>query len=238
MLQQERIVYQPFPQDFATCPALAEAERVTFNGTRMYMHATTLPVAVLYHGNAGSACDRALYANLFTSAGYGYILVEYAGYSNDPEPPSHERIKLDARNVISFMQASGIDARVVVGESIGTGVAAYHASLYPPEKLLLIAPFTNLIDVARTRFWFYPSSLLVNNAFDLSSALEAYPGSVRIIHGTSDTIIPFELGQALYDSLATEKELLPITNADHNNLCRFPETTVAITSFLIHSRSE
>lgn len=231
-LNQEKIVYQPFFQDFDSCPDLSAAERVTYQGTRMYVSTTTGPVVVLYHGNAGSACDRAFYTQFFTNAGYGYVLVEYAGFSNDPREPSHELIKQDVRNVISYLQTTKINGVAIVGESIGTGFAAYHASLAPPQKLLLITPFTDLLDIAKERFWFYPTTFMVDNALDNTVALENYRGKVTIIHGENDLIIPYRYGQRLFDSLSTEKEFVTIIGSGHNDLFTHQETYVAFQDFL------
>jgi pimeloyl-ACP methyl ester carboxylesterase len=198
----------------------------------MYVSTTTGPVVVLYHGNAGSACDRAFYTQFFTDAGYGYVLVEYAGFSNDPREPSHELIKQDVRNVISYLQTTKVNGVAIVGESIGTGFAAYHASLAPPQKLLLITPFTDLLDIAKGRFWLYPTSLLVDNALDNTTALKNYRGNVTIIHGAEDSIIPYKLGQRLFNSLSAEKEFVTITGSDHNDLFTYQETSTAIQNFL------
>lgn len=231
-LNQERIVYQPFPQDFGSCERFAEADKVTLNGTRMYVHGTNKPTVVLYHGNAGSACDRDLYAHLFTQAGYGYVIVEYAGYSNDSRTPTHNLIKEDVRNVIKHLNSEDISNISIVGESIGTGAASYHTSLQVPEKLILISPFTDLHDIARNRFWFYPTSLLVDNAFDNQAALQNYKGEVLIIHGNNDSIIPFKLGKELYNELLAEKEFITINEAGHNNLFSYQQTHAAIQEFL------
>ena len=231
-LFQERLVYHPSPQDFYNCPALPEAEPVTHAGTRMYVSEPDKPVVVLYHGNAGSACDRAFYTDLFTDAGYGYVLVEYAGYSDDEETPSHDAIKEDMANVIAYFETASITPAVVVGESIGTGIASYHAALAPPLRLLLISPFTDLRAVARDRFWFYPTRFLVDNAYNNVTNLTNYPGDVAIIHGTADTVIPYQLGEALYDSLGTNKTLTLIPEAGHNDLFIFSETYTAISEFL------
>jgi hypothetical protein len=108
-LNQEKIVYHPFAQDFESCSNFSSAEKITYQGTRMYVSTTTSPTIVLYHGNAGSACDRYFYAAEFTQAGYGYIIVEYAGFSNDIREPSHELIKKDVENVISYLQSENTE---------------------------------------------------------------------------------------------------------------------------------
>jgi hypothetical protein len=198
----------------------------------MYVSGTDKPVVVLYHGNAGSACDRAGYAQLFVDAGYDYVIIEYAGYGGDARTPTHKLIKQDAHNVIDWLEQNNITDITLVGESIGGGVASYHTSLAPPAKLLLITPFTNLTAVASQRFWFYPTSLLVENAYDNVTNLENYGGPTHIIHGKEDQLIPYSLGRELYESLSGDKTFVSIENAGHNNLFAAPETFEAIEEFL------
>jgi len=230
--KQESLIYQPWPQDFLACTALDTDEKITFNGTRLYVKDTHLPTAVLYHGNAGSACDRAWYTELFGAAGYGYVLVEYAGYSNDTRSPSHELILADVKNVIAFLSERQVAEVVVVGESIGTGPAAYHASLAAPQKLLLISPFTNLAALAKNQFWFYPTSLLVDNAYDNVAALANYKGAVQIIHGEKDTLIPLRQAQTLYDSLGTNKAIHIVSGVGHNDLFMDQTASERVVLFL------
>jgi pimeloyl-ACP methyl ester carboxylesterase len=232
MLFQERVIYQPGEQVFDDCPALHDAAVVTHNGTRMYVNSSTGPTVLLYHGNAGSACDRAFYADLFTQANFGYVLVEYAGYSNDPRRPTHELLKQDVHNVIDYLDQTQTTDILIVGESIGTGFASYHTSLIPPSRLLLITPFTDLAALARKRFWFYPTNLLVDNALDNTTALAAYPGPVAIIHGTDDGLIPFTLGQQVAAGLGDRSTLIAIDGAGHNDLFTYPTTYAAINEFL------
>lgn len=229
---QESIVYYPNSQDFKSCTDFQSAEKVDYNGTRMYVEDIYKPTVILYHGNAGSACDRHFYADIFAQAGYGYIIVEYAGYSNDLKKPSHTLIKRDVQNVLAYINEKKPSRIIVVGESIGTGVASYHASLQPPDKLLLISPFTDLVDIAQNLFWFYPTSILVHNAFENTKALNQYRNPVTIIHGYKDRIIPHELGQALFVSLETEKKFVTIAEGGHNDLFLYAETYATITNFL------
>ena len=235
-LNQTKVVYHPSPQDFASCEYFADAQKVNHQGTRMYVETNEKkPTVILYHGNAGSACNRYFYADMFSQAGYGYIVVEYAGYSNDTQAPSHALIKQDVESVVSYLDDYQLSSVYVVGVSIGTGAATYHTSLKAPEKLLLISPFTDLQAVAKDRFWFYPTSLLVDNAFDNVSALENYSGDTTIIHGTADTIIPYALGQELFQSLSGSKKLISIPEAGHNDLFRHAVMYQAIKEFLEES---
>ncbi|MEK7628006.1 MAG: alpha/beta hydrolase [Patescibacteria group bacterium] len=230
--KQESIVYQPWPQDFDNCPALTSAERVTHQDTRIYFKNNGPKIVVIYHGNAGSACDRAFMASFFEQYGYSYALVEYAGYSNDAVSPRHDRVKKDVEHIVSFLEEHEFRQVMVVGESIGTGAAAFHAAIKSPSKLVLISPFTDLIDIARHRFWFYPTLLLVKNAFDNQSLLSRYLGPVLVLHGDADTIIQTSLGKELFESLQSkEKHMEIIQGAGHNTMFEYPATYESIGAF-------
>ena len=232
-VSQERFMYNPSPQDFESCEKFTEAEKINHLGTRMYVKLyDNRPTVVMYHGNAGSACDRYFYADLLTEANYGYIIVEYAGFSNDTQRPTHKLLKRDVENVISYLKEKDISDVFIIGRSIGTGVATYHTLLAQPNKLLLISPFTNLSDTAGIQYWYYPTSILVDNAFDNVENLKNYSGKVTIIHGTADKIIPYKLAEDLFQSLSGEKDIVPIDGGNHHNLFTFNETHEAINKFL------
>jgi uncharacterized protein len=119
---QERVVYHPNAQSFEVCDELAHAQKVTVSGTRMYVKEGEKGMVVIYHGNAGSACDRAFLGTFVSGLGYGYIIPEYAGYSDDTrDRPSHAAVKQDVAHVVSYTNEK-YKGRVVLvlGESIGT----------------------------------------------------------------------------------------------------------------------
>lgn len=224
-VNQERLIYHPNTQDFESCSAFENAEKVTYKGTRMYVDRGGEGIVVLYHGNAGSACDRYFLADEIKKSGQGYVVVEYAGYSNDFGKPSHERIKQDVRNVSEYLEKEKITKVLVLGESIGTGAASYHASITNPYRVVLISPFSSLRDIAKKSFWFYPTSLMVDNAYDNVALLDNIDGPITIIHGSDDKIIPQELSRKLFKSINTNKKTyVSIPGAGHNNLFSFPNT--------------
>ncbi len=230
---QEQIIYQPYPQDFASCAEFSLAEKINYQGTRMYFKDNGPRLVVLYHGNAGSACDRIYLTEIFEQSGYSYLLPEYAGYSNDIVKPSHELIKKDVENVVAFLGERNFAEVVIVGESLGSSFAAYHTFLAPPHKLLLITSFTNLEDIARNAFWFYPVSIMVKDLFDNAQLLADFKGSVLLLSGEKDNIIPLKLGEKLFAELAVpRKEIVIIPDAGHNDLFYFHKTTQTIRDFL------
>ena len=230
---QEKMIYLPFAQDFDNCPAFSSAEKIRFGATRAYYKEAGEKLAVLYHGNAGSACDRDYWGQIFETNGYSYLIVEYEGYSNDGKTPSHDGIKENVRDTIEFIGSRQFKEVLVVGESIGNGPASFHADLLPPQKLLLLTTFTDLKDLARSIYWYYPTSLMVNNAFDNVELLKNFSGRVLVVHGENDTIIPQKISRTLFENInSDDKKFVSVSGANHNDIFNYEDTIVAINNFL------
>jgi hypothetical protein len=232
-LIQERLVYYPPSTVFTACPELPQAQLVVADGTRLFVHEVSDTVLVIYQGNAGTVCDRAMYAQAAIEAGWSYILVSYTGYGDGAGRPTHAGIRRDVDNVVTYLQSRNYADVRVLGESIGSGVAGYHASLLPPSALLLITPFDSLEKVAKHHYRWYPTQFLVREAYDTAENLKGYAGRVMVVHGTDDSVIPYERGRSLYEGLDTpEKTFVSVTGADHNNLWQYVDPADVIKEFL------
>lgn len=237
-------IYFPDKTDFYACSYFTEGEKIEHNGTRMYYKPArrqggqnSKELVVLYHGNAGSACDRTLYASYFDRHNISYILVEYAGYAGDKRKPSRELILGDVDNIINLLETLDYDRLTLLGESIGAGAATHHAALKEPDKMILISPFTKLSDVARIHYPFYPAkSFLLQEDYDNVEPLSDYRGALLIISGQDDHIIPYSMSEELYNiaKLASPKELMPVPGAEHNDLFIHDEVFEKIIEFILN----
>ena len=228
---QSNFIYFPDKQDFNECSGFSDAEKVNVNGTRLYYKHNTDKLLVFYHGNAGSACDRSYVKDQFEKMNYSYIFVEYAGYSNDARKPSKELILQDVENTISFIKKKKFSEIVLAGESIGTGPVSYHASLTKPDKIVLMAPFTRMSDVARKHYAIYPIKLLLRNEYDNERWLQSTSSNILIIHGSKDNVVPIKLSKKLSQSVKNAKHIT-IDGAGHNDLYDYEEMWKSIHNFL------
>ena len=153
------IYYPNYPtkSDFYNCSVFDDSEKIDINGTRAYYKHAGEKIVVVYHGNAGSACDRDYLKNIFDDFGYSYIFVEYAGYGDDNKKPSKKLLFKDAKNTVSFLKEKKYKEIALFAESIGSGVASFHTSLLSPDKILFIAPFDSLANVAKSHYPLYSS---------------------------------------------------------------------------------
>ncbi len=221
-LVQGRLVYFPDNQTFAPCVQLPLAETVNTEGVRGLYIEGGPRLAILYHGNAGNACDRSFYVPLLQSEGFSVLLVEYPGYAGDTGTLSDESILENVRHVATWAATRTHHEHVLIGESLGSAVASYHAQLTRPERLVLITPFSSLASLASRKVKIYPTSILLTHNYE--TALWAQNAEkVRIISAQDDTIIPHEEVESLYSSLTTKDVKWYIARGDHNTLYNHPD---------------
>jgi uncharacterized protein len=229
---QRKFVYYPSPQDFSSCPNFHKASKVTHNGTRMYVSKATDDWIIIYHGNAGSACDRSHFLHYFDPRKYSYIIVEYTGYSNDQDHPSQAALLKNVEAVNDYLKSQSASQVTLVGESLGGALAAYHSSLIKVHKLLFISPFNSAQDLAQYHYWFYPIYFMVLDKYP-SEQWVTGANSALIIHGTQDRIIPPKFGKILFEKIDTQdKTFVEIPGADHNDIYDYELTTTSILDYL------
>lgn len=184
---------------------------------------TRAPLAVLiFHGNAGYAVHRADYATILRAAApdraLSVYILEYPGYGARGGSPSQEAFLAAASDALSAIPA---DIPVIIlGESIGTGVASATAANYPERVrgLLLLTPFDSLVSVAQHHYPLLPVRWIMRDRYPSEEWLKSYRGPIAIILAANDTIVPAKFGQKLYDNYAGPKKLIIADQADHNDL--------------------
>ena len=220
-LNQKSILYYPNNQDFNQCSGFNNYEKINFNGTRFYFKKGTQEdkVIVYYHGNAGSACDRSYFKSVFEQSNASLIFVEYAGYSNDNVKPSKELILNDVENVHKYIAEKNYKHIIVYGESIGSGAASYHAYLGNVNDLILVTPFSKLVDVVQSKYIIYPAFILLREKYDNIKWLENYEGSLLIVHGDNDLVIPNKFSKDLFENVSNKnKNYVLIEGKGHNDI--------------------
>lgn len=232
---QKNYVYFPDNQDFISCSEFADSEKLNLDGTRVYYKKNSEKLAIFYHGNAGSACGRAYIKNQFQKLGLSYLIVEYAGYSGDTQKPSKKLLMKDVENVNKFIANREFTEIILVGESLGASLAVYHSSIFDVDKLLLISPFYQMVDIAKRSYGvIYPISLMLTEDYSNSEWMNiSQARSVEIIHGDADEIIPIEHSKKLFEEIKIKnKKFVEIVGAHHNNMFEFEETYLSIGEFL------
>lgn len=177
-------------------------------------------IVILFHGNAGNISHRAIKAAHLMDHGYGVYLAEYRGYGGNAGSPSEAGFYKDAEAALSWVEGQGYSPAqfVIYGESIGTGVAVEMALRWHPHYLILEAPFTSAMDVARLSYYWLPVNLLMRDRFDSLSKISKIKSRLLIVHGDEDGVIPIGFANKLYESANHPKEFVTINGGAHSDL--------------------
>ncbi len=150
------------------------------------------PTIVFFHGNGDSWSGAALATEALAEAGFGLMLPEYRGYAGNPGSPSEQGLYHDGRAAIEWLDGRGISPEelVIIGNSVGSGVAMQMALEYRPAALVLVSPFSSLPDVVAEKLPWLPTSLLLRDKFANKEKIGDFSGPVLLLHGTADDLIP------------------------------------------------
>jgi abhydrolase domain-containing protein 12 len=100
------------------------------------------PTVIFFHGNAANRAAPyrvTLYSQLSTRLGASVLAIDYRGFGNSDGSPSPEGLALDARAAWNWLLKRGAKPKdiVIMGHSIGTGVAARLAADLAAEGELI-----------------------------------------------------------------------------------------------------
>jgi fermentation-respiration switch protein FrsA (DUF1100 family) len=175
------------------------------------------PTILCFHGNAGEMGDRAERFAAYRAEGLGVLFLSYRGYGGSSGKPSEAGLVMDASAAYDWLAAHGLSSRdiVVVGESLGSGVAVQLAVRRKVTALALEAPFASAVDIAAQIYWWLPVGLLMKDRFDSMSQIGRIGAPLLIIHGDKDEIIPLAEGRRLFAAAKEPKEMIVTPGGTH-----------------------
>lgn len=183
---------------------------------------------LLLHGNAGNLSFRVDNIAFLHALPVNVLAVDYRGFGRSQGRPSEAGLYRDAEAAYDYLvKTRGVapERLVVLGQSLGTAVAAELATRRPVAGLILEAGFSSARRVAQRVLWLPGIHHLMRTRFDAAAALKKMrvpfdpeasglraglvrPGSppvserrgvpVLVVHCTADPVIPYELGEELY----------------------------------------
>jgi len=245
-LFQPRLVY--FPQVERTLTVTPRAAGLDYEDVSLHtadgvkLHGWWVPAqnargaVVLFHGNAGNISHRLGYLTMFSRLGYSVLLFDYRGYGTSGGNPSEAGTYRDAESAWQHLtEVRKVKARdiVIVGESLGGGVATWLAVKYPPRAVILASTFTSVPDLGAQVYPWLPVRLLARIEYANLDRIRQIEVPVMIAHSRGDDIIPFAHGEALFAAAREPKQML-VMSGGHNDgfIYARDEWSAAVGAFL------
>ncbi len=182
---------------------------------------TPKPLTVIFFYGNGENMQRAepLY-DFFRCHNVNVVGVDYLGYGVSDGKPSEAGCYAAAEVAWDFaLKQPQVDPNriVIIGWSLGSGVATELALRKQPAGLVLFSAFTSMADAAKSRYGFLPIDLLLRHRFDNASKLSQMRMPLMLIHGQEDNLVPFRM-QAELAKIRPDAQVVVLPGTGHNDV--------------------
>lgn len=151
------------------------------------------PTFLVFHGNAASAAGTMRWFAPLIADGYGVVAAEHREYSGNPGTANEAGLAADADAFYARARTlAGGGKLIVVGHSLGGGVAFGLATRRKLDALATIGTFTSLPAMAPVI-----ARPFISDRYDNQAAVATLDEPCYLIHGDADETVPFEQGEAL-----------------------------------------
>ena len=179
--------------------------------------------AILYlHGARWNLTGSVSRIDRWRQLGFSVLAVDYRGFGESTDiAPTEANAYEDAEVAWDYLAKLAPGKRhFIVGHSLGGAIAVELARRHPDASgLVLEATFTSVRDMIHESPWgFLPVGLILTQNFDALSKIGEVKMPVLVTHGTRDTIVPFEMGERLFEAAHAPKKFLRVEGAGHHNL--------------------
>ncbi|MCF6247359.1 MAG: alpha/beta hydrolase [Desulfobacula sp.] len=218
------MLFFPMGPPFGSCPEMDRyhAKAVDSGGVRYYLKEKSHPDnwIIIFHGNAGNACDRTYFWDLLSGLNSNLVLFEYPGYGKDSNSPGEKLILKQALELVSQIKKtkSGTLPVFLMGESLGTGVATWVSTQIQVSGLIMVSAYTSIADVAQNHYPWLPVKYLLKHKFLAYAWAKEASSAAILFHGIDDDIIPIQFAREQVVNFKEKAELIEIENCGHNDI--------------------
>lgn len=200
------------------------------------------PLVIFFGGNAQNSSNT-LYnyyqfgtmKNVFGN--YNLMLIDYPGYGMSKGKPSDDSMFIASKYIFEYatkMSEVNIDNIVIMGYSIGTGVASYCASENDASGLILVAPYDKALSLYNDAIDSFHGSVasLAKYSFDSSTYAENVTEPTLIFTSKKDEVINYKHSLDLAGHFSELDDVVILENVNHNGYFSQTEVLNTITDFL------
>ena len=190
---------------------------------------------LIFHGNAEDIFQaRKLGAKLRESLYMNILIIEYPGYGIYQSSEKNSETILENTTIIyDFIKKTFkiTDENIFIfGRSIGTSPAIYTASKRNPNALFIISAFTSLKSVAGHLVGIL--KFLLKDRFNSLDYIKNVKCPILMIHGQSDSLIPFKETLILKENCNCPVEIRLPERMTHNDFDIDDDIIIPIVDFI------
>jgi fermentation-respiration switch protein FrsA (DUF1100 family) len=209
------------PQHFGVAFDARTIETTDGERLRAWVMPAPAPRAnVLYfHGNGANLSNWAPILTGIVKRGYSVVAFDYRGFGKSTGRPTERGLRLDVDAVVKYANTvqSGAIPTIYWGRSLGAAMAAYAATVQPPDGIILESGFVNARAAVRDSPILLVLSFFSSYRFQTAEYVNRANRPVLVMHGNRDRVIPFDRGRELFEALTVPKQFFVIEGGDHND---------------------
>ena len=222
---QRNLLYHPKENNYFNDKLIVSVEKVKiitqdnieliswYHEKDLHNHKTIL----FLHGNAGSLENRIHKINHFKDMKVNFLIIAWRGFSGNKGKPNESGLYEDARSAIRWLTNKGVEEKniIIYGESLGTGVAVEISQFQNFGGIILESPFTSMINAGKDKYPFLPVKIILKDRYESNKKIKNIKIPIMIMHGKLDNIVPFYMGEKMYQ-LASEPKYSYFTDYDNH----------------------
>jgi alpha-beta hydrolase superfamily lysophospholipase len=184
----------------------------------------------VFHGSALKVSHWTKLLMPLLDDGYQLFLMEYRGFGRSEGQAGHEAVAADAHRAFLYLiNHEDVQNKplLVLGQSYGGQIAINVAASFPEHVDVLITEgtFTSFRDIAvHSTPWIgkpFTWSFFVN-PYNAVRLIEKATMPTLIIHSREDEVVPFSMGEKLFERATTRKEFWKISGQHADALVDYP----------------
>jgi fermentation-respiration switch protein FrsA (DUF1100 family) len=178
------------------------------------------PTILFCHGNAGNISHRIENVKLLLDCGLQVFIYDYRGYGRSKGKPSEAGLYQDGLAAYDYLvdrKRISPERIIPFGRSLGAAIAVEIATRRDIRSIIIESAFTSTKDMAKNMFLFQLLSPFLPHHYNNLIKIKGITVPKLIIHGETDEIVPFSMGEMLYEAANASKYFFPIPGAGHND---------------------
>lgn len=241
---QEYVIFYPnaSPQDRDMLMTDKAYERISIDSqyAGWLRKAENADSIIVYFGgnaqNTSALCREYDESGIFSYMKNSYFLsIDYPSYGDSKGSLSQEELFKMADAVLHYVRHRFPDKKLIlVGYSIGTGIASYAASNSQPDALILLSPYNNGRDLFNSYFpvFYGPLQHLIRYPLTSDTYVRTVSCPALVIVSNQDTIVSYSLSRRLIQSFPKPVKEIHFDTLQHGDIAMNNEVWKTIMHFL------